>query len=336
MMDIKMGNPDILWNKELGHDIAAIIQSGWVSIGEWVEALEDRFKTLTGCKYAIGCNSATTGLIIAMKAAGWKDKTVHLPAFTWPSTLYAVRCSSNYEWFHDIDRDTWLMDFQYDDEYSDDCIVPVDIFGSQSSKPMDFAKERVIIDAAHGFGLPLLGKRGIAEVVSLSFTKSVTGMEGGMILTDDFQLAEIATELRRLSGRMGEINARIAMQSMDSYKERMETTKAIIGTYLVNLNTKAYCQGLKGGGVPSVFSLLFDETVTRNAVMKALAKNGVETKVYYDPLIGGHPNTDYVYNHILSLPIHEGVIGHQSKIIDIINSSVETTPAKQYLRVGVL
>jgi dTDP-4-amino-4,6-dideoxygalactose transaminase len=334
-MDIKMGNPDIRWSKELERDIAAIVKSGWVSIGEWVEALEERFKALTGCKHAIGCSSATTGLVIAIKAAGWCDRVVHLPAFTWPSTLYAVKCNANAEWFHDIDRDTWLMDFKYDGEYSDDCIVPVDVFGSQSSKPLDFSKERVIIDAAHGFGLPLLGKRGIAEVVSLSFTKVVTGMEGGIILTDDDDLAEIATELRRLSGRMGEINARIAMQSLDSYEERKETTKAIIGTYLVNLNMKAYCQDLKGGGVPSVFSLLFDETVTRNSVMKALAKKGVETKVYYDPLICGHPNTDYVYNHILSLPTHEGIIPYQTDIINIINSSAETTPAKQYLRVGV-
>ncbi|MCP3968253.1 MAG: hypothetical protein GY718_18230, partial [Lentisphaerae bacterium] len=44
MLDVKMGNPDILWDQALGRDIGAIIQSGWVSIGEWVETLEECFK----------------------------------------------------------------------------------------------------------------------------------------------------------------------------------------------------------------------------------------------------------------------------------------------------
>jgi dTDP-4-amino-4,6-dideoxygalactose transaminase len=333
-MLVQMGNPDIILDAELKRNIEAIIKSGWVSIGEWVEALESRFRELTGCKHAIATNSATSGLIIAIKAAGWKHRVVHMPAFTWPSTLYAVECNSNYRWLHDINKETFLIDFKTEDEYSEDCIIPVDIFGSQSEKPMDFSKDRVIIDAAHGFGLPKLGKRGIAEVVSLSFTKSVTGMEGGIILTDDDNLAETATELRRLSARMGEINACIAMQSIDGYEERKKVTKWVIGAYLVNIDVPVYCQDLKGGGIPSVFSLLFKETVTRNAVMKALARNGVETKVYYDPLINGHVNTDYVYNHILSLPIHEGVVDHVFDIVDIINSSAETTPAKCYLTGG--
>lgn len=335
MLDIKMGNPDILWEQNLARDIGAIISSGWVSIGEWVEALEERFKEETGCKYAIATNSATSGLTIAIKAANWKHKLVHMPAFTWPSTLYAVKCNSNDPCFHDIDRGTWLMKFACDDIYADDCIIPVDIFGNPSEKPMDFSKDRVIIDAAHGFGLPNLGKRGIAEVVSLSFTKVLTAMEGGIILTDDDRLAETATELRRLAGRMGEINALIALQSFDYYKTSSLRREITIQEYWQYLEVACVTQEMKPGFNNSVFSILFPETTTRNAVMKALARNGVETKVYYDPLQHGHPNTEYVYNHILSLPTHSGVSSDDvHKICEIINESAEVTPGKKYLTEG--
>ena len=215
-MRVQFGSPNINAHA-LTREIEGILLSGWVSIGEYVEALESYFKKTYRMKYAIGCNSATQGLTIAIKAAGWHNKHVHMPAFTWPSTLYAVKCSNNIPIFHDIDPDSWLMDDDFGKLTEDDCIVPVDIFGNMAEHSDNFAIENTIIDAAHGFGLECLGKRGIAEVVSLSFTKVVTGMEGGMILTDDDELAETATELRRLSARMGEINALIAMESIRNY-----------------------------------------------------------------------------------------------------------------------
>jgi dTDP-4-amino-4,6-dideoxygalactose transaminase len=334
-MNIKMGNPDIVWDDDLRRDIEAVIKSGWVSIGEWVEALESHFRELTGCKYAIATNSATTGLIIAIKAANWKNVRVHLPAFTWPSTLYAILCNNNIPSFHDITKRAWLMDFRFDGIYGDDCIIPVDIFGNQSEVNVDFPKNNRIYDAAHGYGLPNLGKRGIAEVVSLSFTKILTAMEGGIILTDDDGLAETATELRRLSGRMGEINARIAMGSLDRYEETRKYRIDIIGEYKKYLNINYLTQQVPINTTNSVFSILFCETATRNSVMKALAAEGVETKVYYDPLLPGLKNTEYVYNRILSLPTHRGVSSFDVEMIcDIINKSAEVTPGKSYLTQG--
>ncbi len=258
-----------------------------------------------------------------------------MPAFTWPSTLYAVKCNGNKAYFHDIDRDTWQMDNINNGDVSVcNRILSVDVFGSESTPWIDFPFEDRIIDAAHGYGLPNLGKRGIAEVVSLSFTKVVTGMEGGMILTDSDELAEIATELRRLSGRMGEINARVAMQSIGDYELNRSLKLEVIDNYRRGININYTEQEVTHASNNSVYSILFAETSTRNAVMKALARNGVETKVYYDPLISGLPNTDYVYNHILSLPIHADVLDDQMEIIDIINKSAETTPGKKYLAEG--
>ncbi|MGR3301858.1 MAG: DegT/DnrJ/EryC1/StrS family aminotransferase, partial [Candidatus Scalindua sp.] len=208
--------------------------------------------------------------------------------------------------------------------------IAVDTFGNEWNQS-DYMKENVIVDAAHGYGLPNLGKRGLAEVVSFSFTKIITATEGGMILTDDDELADTAYELRRLSGRMEEINALIAMESIKNYKP--EDTRAIINKYRKHITVSYKVQSIPTYTNNSVFSILFEEQVIRDAVRLALAKNKVETKVYYDPLKSGLPNTDYVYQRLLSLPIHKGVIEHQDEIIEIINTAGRNarTPGKKYL-----
>lgn len=351
-MNIKFGHPNINCNEGLLKKIEEILNSGWVSIGTHMLALEYHFKEKFHVKHAIACSSATTGLIIAIKAAGWKNRRVALPAFTWPSTLYALECNGNIPEFCDIEQDTWQL---LHNSYTScaDKMIAVDIFGSQAKRYCDmstsYCSNDIIYDAAHSYGLPNLGKRGLAEVVSLSFTKRVTATEGGIILTDDDELAETAYELRRLSGRMEEINALIAMESIKQYldtagnddqyfKENFHSvaialTLAIINKYKKHITVPYKTQSIPIDTNNSVFSILFEEPCVRNAVMTALAGNGVETKVYYDPLVSGLPNTDYVYQRILSLPIHEDVIPVQDEIIEIINTSARgaKTPGKAYL-----
>lgn len=327
-MKLQFGSPDIKTH-ELMREVEAIMHSGWVSIGEYVESLESYFKKEFHVKHAIGTNSATTGLIIALKAAGWQDSHVNLPSFTWPSTLYAVNCIGGTPIFRDIDPDTWLM---REPQHFFGKLLLVDVFGNQAEPSARYAKKDTIIDAAHGFGLPNLGKRGIAEVVSLSFTKVVTGMEGGMILTDDDALAETATELRRLSGRMGEINALVAMQSIRNYDPSIASFA--VRNYKKNISIPYRCQEIPNATNNSVFGVRFENTAIRDAVRIALEKNGIETKVYYDPLQRGFPETESLYSTILSLPVHKDAYAIQTDIIEIINSAGASarTPGMRFLR----
>ncbi len=328
-MKIRFGSPDINITDKLMRDIKEILKCGWVSIGEAVDTLEAHFTKKFHVKHAIACSCATTGLIIAVKAAGWKNDTVLMPAFTWPSTLYALECNGNKPLFLDINKDSWLAE---DDKHNVDYKrIHVDIFGNQCRPDSELEKNDIIIDAAHGYGLPKLGQRGLAEVVSLSFTKILTATEGGMILTNDDELAETAYDLRRLSGRMEEINALIALNSIMVYKSKPRHD--IVFKYIENIEVPHSLQRIPEHTNKSVFSIMFNDSATRNAVMMELARLGVETKVYYDPLVSGLPNTDYVYSRILSLPIHDGAKEVQGDIIDIINNIGRTskTPGKAYL-----
>lgn len=331
-MKVPFGSPNINTDA-IKTEVIDILSSGWVSIGKYVEELEGYFKESTGVKHAIGTNCATTGLIIAIKAAGWHKERVHLPSFTWPSTLYAVKCSKLQPVFHDIDPDTWLMNCVVGDHehYINDCVIPVDVFGNGAQVPEGFEKDRIIIDAAHGFGLKNLGHRGIAEVVSLSFTKVVTGMEGGMVLTNDDELAETATELRRLSSRMGEINALVAIDSIRGYAPSV--AQFAINHYKKNITVPYKCQEVVTDTNNSVFSMRFENTVIRDAIRIALEKEGIETKVYYDPLQRGLPETEKLYNTILSLPCNGDAYAVQENIIEIINTAGRSarTPGMRFL-----
>ena len=129
-MNTRFFKPDIRLKRKNLRQFKKIIKSGWVCSGNYVSALEERFASMTGVKFALACSSATQGLIIALRAVGVKDKRVALPAFTWPSTLYAIECAGGIPVMCDIDRKTWQMVLPEKVDFA----VPVDIFGNQYPK----------------------------------------------------------------------------------------------------------------------------------------------------------------------------------------------------------
>jgi len=324
MKKIQFAKPDVkLSGKEL-EEIERIINSGWFCEGKYVEQVEDYFRTTCNVKYAISCSSATQGLVIALKAADIVSKIVALPSFTWPSTLYALECNNCTPYFCDININTWNIlpppEFVIKDRViasEIEAIIPVDIFGNDSyindGRP-------VIYDAAHGFGLNKLGQRGLAEVVSFSFTKPVTGMQGGIILTNNEKLYEDANELRRLSAKMCEINALILMNEINRKDEKLFERIRLIELYRYYLDVPFTEQVIECDSNYSTYSILL-EIEKRYRIVKAFKENNVEVKTYYKPLISGLPNTDFIYNRILTLPIYSKIEDEIPRICKIVNEA---------------
>lgn len=299
--------------------IKNILDSNWVCLAQHTKDLESNFRKRFNIKHAILCANATSGLIIAIKAANWKNLKVALPAFTWPSTSYAIECSGNIPVYCDIDKDTWHIKLPNEGTY--DCVLAMDTFGNEINIESD---KPVIYDAAHGFDLPNLGNRGIAEVVSFSYTKLVTGMQGGVILTNDDLLAESARELVRVSAKIEEINAYILETSLkfydESYKKIRQTN---VDYFLDNLNFNFIRQKITTATNNSVFGILFESSKKRDKVRERLEEESVEVKIYYEPLITGLPNTDEVYSKIMCLPVWNMQTQDLKKIVTIINDSVK-------------
>jgi len=293
-----------------------ILKSGWVSNGEWVRRLEQHFEETFGVKHAIATSSCTQALVIAIRAAGLAGARVALPAFTWPSTLYGLLLNQCTPVFADIDPRTWLIDLssvkkQYD------AVIAVDTFGNAASV---LAKTPVIYDAAHGYGLPRLGRRGLVEVVSLSFTKLPTAGEGGMLLTNDATIAREALELRRLSARMLEFAAVLAANSIAYYEENQVKRKQVIDLYRKLLRVPYVEQAAPRATNHSVYAIVFRETAARDRAYAALADARYETKIYYDPLVRKLPVTEYIYSRVLALPAYPQMRGRVRDIARIVNS----------------
>jgi len=299
------------------NEVDKIIKSGQFCLGDYTNRLENSIRNMYKAKYAIACCNATNGLIIAFKAVGIKNMKVGIPAFTWPSTLYALECNNNTPVFFDIDRDTWTMDLHSNKEKVD-AIIAVDTFGNPSYIESDVP---VIYDAAHSFGAYSIGNRGIVEVMSFSFTKPLVAMQGGIILTSDDKVYEEAKELVRLSAKICEINALVGLNNMRSYIVRLHDNMKIIGMYKDLIKVPYECQHYNVNGNFSTFAILLENKEKRDNVYNQLKKEGVETKVYYEPLATGFKNTDEIFSKIMCLPVYKNMVLEIPKICKIINGA---------------
>jgi len=296
--------------------IGEILRSGNVVGGVWTDRLERQFCTEFNVEYAVSCSSCTQGLINTLDAAEFKRGTVAMPVFTWGSTYEASRRNFNTTVFCDIDRDSWLIK----PISGVDLIIAVDTFGNQANVCSDIP---VIYDAAHGFGLDNLGRRGLAEVVSLAMTKAVTGMQGGIVLTNEKVLGERLREKTALVSKITEVNAFVAFTSMLQYPRNQHIRREIIGEYLVNLDIDYELQEIKECSNNSVFSILLENTEKRNRIVDIFYNRSIEAKVYYKPIISSelYVNTNEVYSRILALPVWNGVQKYIPEICEIINNA---------------
>lgn len=304
--------------------IREVLRSGWVSNSAHVRRLEQHFVERFGVRHAVATSNCTQGLVIAIRAAGLAGKRVVLPAFTWPSTLYALLLNSCTPVFADIDPETWLLDLK-SVRKAYDAVIGVDTFGNQATVRADVP---VIYDAAHAYALPRLGRRGRAEVVSLSFTKLPTAGEGGVILTNDDALAREAIELRRLSARMPEVSAIIALASIAHYEANLLKRLQIIERYRKLLRVPFREQGVQTATNHSVFAVRFASPAARDRAHAALAERGFETKIYYDPLVAGFPATRSVYRRVLALPTYPQIMSKVRTICAIIGRAVGARRAR--------
>ena len=324
-MKIQYSKLNFCLNQEDLNKIKQIIESGWVCSGKWVEKLEQYFKNRFNVRYAIACANATSGLISSVHALSQiEDRKLlfSMPAFTWYSTKYAVEnCKIK---FHDIDPETFLLDTSdVEDFYKSDYIINVDIFGNNSR--LYNCNIPTIYDAAHGFGLKDLGNRGLIEVVSLSYTKLVSGMQGGIILTNSMTHYNLIKELISNYAKLTEVNAYMALKSIDNFEFNQSARLKCIKFYRENIKIPFCEQKITSDTNYSVYGIILESPTIRNKIIRSLDKNEIEYKIYYEP-VSEVPflNTMYIYNRIICLPVYEELLydGRLDFICKIINEAL--------------
>lgn len=193
-----------------------VLQSGWLTHGPKVAAFEKAFAQRHGVKHALAVTSATTGLHLALLAAGvGPGDEVIVPSFTWVATANAVVYCGATPVLCDVDRHTYNIDIADAARRvtpRTKAIVPVHLFGLCADIPALAAalpKDVVIIEDAACAAGAALGERhagGLGELGVFSFhpRKSITTGEGGMVTTNDDRLAETCNMLRNHGASISE------------------------------------------------------------------------------------------------------------------------------------
>jgi perosamine synthetase len=191
------------------------LKSGWVVQGPFVKDFEERFATFTGAQYAVATSSCTTAQLISSMCIGLKaDDEVIVPSFTWISTANSVEFLGSTPVFVDIDLKTFNIDCKRIEEKitaRTKALYPVNLFGltADYDSMLDTAARRhlaVVEDCACSLGSYYKSKNNRGPVHSGNFgiignfsfhpRKSITTGEGGMLVTSDMKIAELARTFR--------------------------------------------------------------------------------------------------------------------------------------------
>ncbi|MDR1995374.1 aminotransferase class I/II-fold pyridoxal phosphate-dependent enzyme [Azonexus sp.] len=187
--------------------VTAVLNSGWITTGAKTAALEAAFCELTGARHAVAMASATAALHLYMLAKGiGPGAEVITPSLTWVSTINLITLLGAQPVYVDVDRDNLMATADAIERAitpRTKLIIPVHFAGA----PLDLDPIRALAaargialleDTAHALGtqyksIPV--GRGADSIFSLQAIKNVTAAEGGVLVTDD---DELAAKLRRL------------------------------------------------------------------------------------------------------------------------------------------
>ncbi|MFA4920482.1 MAG: DegT/DnrJ/EryC1/StrS family aminotransferase [Thermodesulfovibrionales bacterium] len=328
--------------------VSQVIESGWVSQGPKVAEFEERFAEYVGARYAVATTSCTTALhaAIAVSGLGPGDEVI-VPSLSFIATANSVVYCNAMPVFADIDPETCNIDVEKIEgaiTKKTKAIMPV----HQMGLPADLDSIQkiankynliVIEDAACAIGSEYKGKKigGHGNIACFSFhpRKIITTGEGGMITTDD---PDIAARLRRFrhhgmsvsdierhvankiiietypdlgyNYRMTDIQAAMGLEQVKRLPFIIKMRRQIAGIYDEELSKIPYVR------VPQVptyafhnyqsywIELLESAPVDRNMLMSKLLEKGIATRrgimaIHMEPYYKGYSK--------LSLPTTEKI-----------------------------
>ncbi len=308
------------------HEIMQLIGPSWdagtVTLGPAVKLLEEEVCKRTGARYCVALSNCTAGLMMVPGALGLQPgKEVIVPSFTFAATAQALLWNGLSPVFCDCLPGTCTIDpadVERNLSSKTAAICGVSIFGLPPDNEALLALGHrkglpVYFDSAQGLGatyhgLPL-GGFGVCEVFSMSPTKVVTAVEGGLLTTNDQTLAEQIRSLRDygkdpvkgeemhhlgLSARMSELHAAVGVLSLRMMDDLVKARKELIGIYRDRLGILPGCWVQKypadrtTSGNYFVLFITDRAKLSRNEVYEALRVAGIQTKRYFYPPVHEH------------------------------------------------
>jgi dTDP-4-amino-4,6-dideoxygalactose transaminase len=351
---IKADLPDL---DILEASLREILSSGRVTnFGKHVTRFEQEAAAYLGA-HAATVSSGTMGLIFALQALGLeRGQKVILPSFTFVATAQAVLYAGGIPVFADVRQDLTIdpqdLECLLDRHLDTGAVIGVHTYGlpcrTGEIEPVVEAARRkrskpipLIYDAAHAFGSSLGGRRvgtfGDAEVFSLSVTKALVSVEGGMVASRNPDVIQRIRKMRNygieenynahypgLNGKMSEFHALVGLHNLERLEGYLEARQNSARYYSDQIRA---CTGFHllpwPEGVVHTFkdfTVLTPERLEgrRVQVMDHLKACGVETRAYFYPPVHEQvffaqfadrrlPATEALARRVITLPFYTSI-----------------------------
>ena len=334
------------------------MESGSLAQGPRVRELEERFADFIGAGHAVATSSGTTALHLALLGYGIGpgDEVITVP-FTFIASANSVLYTGARPVFVDVAERDYCIDPSLIEAKITErtrAIMPVSLYGQPAE--MDAVTEiadrhglAVVEDACQAHGAAIGERRsGTWGAGTFSFypTKNMTTGEGGMLTTDDGELAARVRLLREhgmkvryhhdvvgYNFRMTDIAAAIGLAQLPKLPGNNERRRAIAARYDAEL--RGVVLPAVRPGVTHVYHQYTIRVNERDAFAEALKAHGVGSAIYYPipvhrqkPFLAlGYgrepfPVTESLTEQVLSIPVHPSLSDDEvSTVIEVVNAT---------------
>ena len=354
---IPLIKPDLPSLEQVAGPFREILENGKITnFSRYVTQFEEESSAYLDA-HALTVSSGTMGLVFALHALGLqKGQKVILPSFTFMATAQAVMYAGGVPVFAEVEDDLTLSpsDLAGLLEKHEDVggVIGTHVYGMPCRVEEleglvgDYSRRKsrkvfMMYDAAHAFGARLggrpVGSFGDAEVFSLSVTKTLVSVEGGMVASRDPEVIHRIRRMRNygiesnydahwpgMNGKMSEFHAIIGLHNLRRLDELMGERQSRARYYFGQIHGRTGFETLPWpDGVLHTFKDLTvlvpeEKTGRREDVMAFLKTQGVETRAYFYPAVHEQqrfrqfadrplPRTESLSRRVITLPFYTSI-----------------------------
>jgi dTDP-4-amino-4,6-dideoxygalactose transaminase len=378
-MHIPLIKPDLPTLEQIREPLEEILGNGRITnFGKYMKQFETEAGQYLGAETA-AVSSGTMGLIFTLAAVGLKPgQKVILPSFTFMATAQAILYAGGVPVFAEIDDDLNLslkdLECLLQQNENVGAVIAVHMYGlpawadrieaivaEASAKRGE--KIALIFDAAHAFGSAIgdrkVGTFGDAEVFSLSVTKSLVTVEGGLVSTRRPELLEKIRYMRNygvhsnynahfpgLNGKMSEMHAIVGLHNLRRCGELVEIRQERARTFrgkvegATGFRVTAWPAGVRH--TFKDFTVFLPEAIhedRRPAMIQALADRGIETRAYFYPpvheqeyfkrfAVRALPKTERLSRRVITLPFYSSLTDQEMDYVTNALVEIERSEGK--------
>jgi perosamine synthetase len=349
--------------------VAEVLRSDVLALGPLAPRFEAAVASLSNRAYGIACSSGTAGLHMGVMALGIGegDEVITTP-FSFVASANCLLYERAIPRFVDIEEDSLGLDPDLVEAAASDrtrAVLPVHVFGrpcrigaiEETARAHGW---RIIEDSCEGLGSSVDGRPlgGFGDVAVFAFypNKQITTGEGGMVVTDDPELAATMRSLRNqgrdedgtwlrhvrlgYNYRLDELSAALGVAQVERLAELRAGRDRVAAAYQAALGGEPWVR-LPRAGVGEqvdwfVYVVRLDPAIDRDRVIGRLAERGIPARPYFTPLHlqplyrsmfgyapGDFPVTERVAASTLALPFSSRLTEDQvGQVADALRDAV--------------